>query len=275
MPVFVGGEVLYRLMQRNCNSLYRLMRTVRRHTYPFELTSNVSRNIMRKLESTYITRYYIKCVPRRRSLFIAGQICNVWHPYLLATVVAPSDGARPPPPPPPSKAVTVCNKLLPAFSTKHSKIFIIKSNSLRKLKFWFNFYYSFHQNAQRILAVEFKRQLNKSEESLDCTSEITWSVKEGHEDTIVESDISSNSASDSDSDTISQSVKTEDSTSSESVQLPPNMAAWIPPVPIIEDSFIAIPTYIDHDCFVYLHPKKACKFQHIYFWIILYLVFVN
>ena len=90
-------------------------------------------------------------------------------------------------------------------------------------------------------------------------NEITWAVREGYEETIVDS-----TSSNSDSSTLSEGTN-EENKSTESIPLPPNMAAWIQPAPITENSFIAIPTYVDHDCFVYLHPKTNCKFQHLLF----------
>lgn len=36
----------------------------------------------------------------------------------------------------------------------------------------------------------------------------------------------------------------------------PKLSAWLPADPIAKDSFIAIPTYLDHNGYLYLHSKE-------------------
>ena len=121
---------------------------------------------------------------------------------------------------------------------------------------------SYFQNIKRTLAVEFKRQLNKSEETINCSHDITWSTRDGFETTLVNSNTSSEHGSEYSNLTALSDDERNCDASSESVKLPSNTAAWIPPVPITDTSFIAIITYVDSDCFVYLHPKRDCKLQY-------------
>lgn len=37
----------------------------------------------------------------------------------------------------------------------------------------------------------------------------------------------------------------------------PKLSEWQPPAEIKDDVFHAIPTYVDNNCVVYLHPKKS------------------
>jgi hypothetical protein len=39
---------------------------------------------------------------------------------------------------------------------------------------------------------------------------------------------------------------------------------WLPAVPISQNTFLATPTYVDDDCFIYLHDTEKSKFMKSY-----------
>jgi hypothetical protein len=40
---------------------------------------------------------------------------------------------------------------------------------------------------------------------------------------------------------------------------------WLPAVPVSKNTFIATPTYVDDDCFIYLHDTKESKFRVMFY----------
>jgi hypothetical protein len=41
----------------------------------------------------------------------------------------------------------------------------------------------------------------------------------------------------------------------------PALSDWLPPEPIRQNKFLATPTYVDDDCFLYLHDSKKSKLR--------------
>jgi hypothetical protein len=39
---------------------------------------------------------------------------------------------------------------------------------------------------------------------------------------------------------------------------------WIPALPVSKNEFIATPTYVDDDCFIYLHDTEKSKLRVVY-----------
>jgi hypothetical protein len=59
-------------------------------------------------------------------------------------------------------------------------------------------------------------------------------------------------------------VDSEADTEQEEQPLPPALADWLPPVPISKNKFLATPTYVDDDCFIYLHDTEKSKLKAVY-----------
>lgn len=51
-------------------------------------------------------------------------------------------------------------------------------------------------------------------------------------------------------------VVSEADTEQEEQPLPPALSDWLPPVPISKNKFLATPTYVDDDCFIYVHDTE-------------------
>ncbi|XP_076766706.1 tudor domain-containing protein qin [Xylocopa sonorina] len=107
----------------------------------------------------------------------------------------------------------------------------------------------------KILAIELKRQLMKKLRRLTkCKSNVKWfAIGNEHkvEGSIIEEtlELSENSSPNSDYED-HDTVQRFDNTPTL-----PKLTAWLPAKPVEEDTFIAIPTYLNHDGFVYLHSK--------------------
>jgi len=43
--------------------------------------------------------------------------------------------------------------------------------------------------------------------------------------------------------------------------LPPTPSDWLPLEPVRQNKFLATPTYVDDDCFVYLHDTVKSKLR--------------
>jgi hypothetical protein len=41
----------------------------------------------------------------------------------------------------------------------------------------------------------------------------------------------------------------------------PTFSDWLPPEPVRQNKFLATPTYVDDDCFVYLHDTEKSKLR--------------
>lgn len=46
--------------------------------------------------------------------------------------------------------------------------------------------------------------------------------------------------------------------------LPPAHSDWLPPEPVRQNKFLATPTYVDDDCFIYLYGTEKSKFRAVY-----------
>jgi hypothetical protein len=59
---------------------------------------------------------------------------------------------------------------------------------------------------------------------------------------------------------------TEDGAGAEQEEQPLSLAQsdWLPPVPVSKNEFIATPTYVDDDCFIYLHNMEKSKLRVVY-----------
>ena len=98
-----------------------------------------------------------------------------------------------------------------------------------------------------------KRQLEKKLERLTkCDSNVKWfeikdysnGIKTKNDTIFFHSDSVSN-------DQIFEKMKE----TLDDIPALPKLSAWLPVEPIEEDTFIAIPTYLDHYGFLYLHSK--------------------
>ncbi|KAK1134476.1 hypothetical protein K0M31_007258 [Melipona bicolor] len=99
----------------------------------------------------------------------------------------------------------------------------------------------------KILAIELKRQLEKRFERLTkCDSNIKWF--EIKNDTALPLLFHSDSVS---NNPISEKMEE----ILDNLPALPKLSAWLPAKPIEEDTFVAIPTYLDHYGFLYLHSK--------------------
>ncbi|KAL6255095.1 hypothetical protein P5V15_013427 [Pogonomyrmex californicus] len=119
---------------------------------------------------------------------------------------------------------------------------------------------NYFAKADSILAAEFKRLLEENPLFVSTEEEeVKWLNKVLNADSeIDETLISHNDLSNCDISTdvltdLSQNAKTYDSTNREcSVKF----SNWLPPIEITEEVFLAVPTYVDNKCIVYLHSKK-------------------
>ncbi|XP_043528464.1 uncharacterized protein LOC122538452 isoform X2 [Frieseomelitta varia] len=106
----------------------------------------------------------------------------------------------------------------------------------------------------KILAIELKRQLEKKFERLTkCDSNIKWFEIKDHSngiknDTALPLLFHLDSVS---SNLISEKMEE----IHDNTPVLPKFLTWLPAKPIEEDTFIAIPTYLDHYGFLYLHSK--------------------
>ncbi|XP_046142311.1 tudor domain-containing protein 1 isoform X1 [Osmia bicornis bicornis] len=108
----------------------------------------------------------------------------------------------------------------------------------------------------KILAIELKRMLKKKLERLaKCEPNVKWfEIGNNFDDSVginmnrIMSKVLNNS--DSDSDSSDSNIELYDKIPSLS-----KLTDWLPAEPIFEDSFIALPTYLDSEGFLYLHPK--------------------
>jgi hypothetical protein len=59
---------------------------------------------------------------------------------------------------------------------------------------------------------------------------------------------------------------TEDGTEADEEEQPLSVTQsdWLPPLPVSKNEFIAIPTYVDDDCIIYLHDIEKCKLRVVY-----------
>lgn len=109
----------------------------------------------------------------------------------------------------------------------------------------------------RILAVELKRQLIKKLERLSkCDINVKWHrIGEDLNGLEIDKDEShtllrySDSNSDASEDYSSEQIF-------DNIPSLPKLTTWLPPDIIVEDSFIAMPTYIDYSGFLHLHSKS-------------------
>ncbi|XP_024945820.1 RING finger protein 17 isoform X2 [Cephus cinctus] len=102
---------------------------------------------------------------------------------------------------------------------------------------------------KKVLAVEFRKELRQKQDTTDIP-DIEWLLGNVHNICLSNDNSRSNSPG-----------CTEDSclTSRKNVPLPPKMASWLPAVPIQEDEFIGIASYVDYEGAIYLHSKKQNK----------------
>lgn len=124
--------------------------------------------------------------------------------------------------------------------------------------FKFSLSRSFSRDVTRALAMEVKKQLDKGEyNGVLNLNEIMWSKKNSEDGTIVNSDTSTectDNDDESDSDNFSESASQQMN------------SKWIPADPIEPNSFRATATYVDNNCFVYLHAVNQSKaFSSIFF----------
>ncbi|KAK2584668.1 hypothetical protein KPH14_007012 [Odynerus spinipes] len=105
----------------------------------------------------------------------------------------------------------------------------------------------YDDKTDKILAVEFKRQLQQMQVTIPKSEEnVQWFSM---------AQINSDS-----SDTSSQEEEYSSATNVSSASPSQNITDWLPALPMMKDHFIAIPTYVDHDGIIYLHPKRKGKF---------------
>jgi hypothetical protein len=43
--------------------------------------------------------------------------------------------------------------------------------------------------------------------------------------------------------------------------LPPALSDWLPPEPVRQNKFLATPTFVDDDCFLYLYDTEKSKLR--------------
>ncbi|XP_076395863.1 tudor domain-containing protein qin isoform X2 [Megachile rotundata] len=108
----------------------------------------------------------------------------------------------------------------------------------------------------KILAIELKRMLMKKLERLaKCEPNVKWFEINNDLNDSVEININrvtSEASNHSDSDLDNQELNIE---AFDNIPMLPKLTDWLPAKPILEDSFIAIPTYLDSEGFLYLHSK--------------------
>ncbi|XP_076620777.1 tudor domain-containing protein qin isoform X2 [Colletes latitarsis] len=118
----------------------------------------------------------------------------------------------------------------------------------------------------KILAIELRRHLMKRMERLtQCKSNAKWFKINNEPDNSIEMNFStntaqkvlrfSNSSSDSDSDNPNCNLKE----IFDNIPSLPVFSTWLPVEPILEKSFIAKPTYLDHNGFLYLHSVEQSQ----------------
>lgn len=97
-----------------------------------------------------------------------------------------------------------------------------------------------------------KRQLEKKFERLTkCDSNIKWFEIKDHSN-----GIKNDTALLFHSDSVSNNPISEKMEEiHDNIPVLPKFSTWLPVKPIKEDTFIAIPTYLDHYGFLYLHSK--------------------
>lgn len=123
---------------------------------------------------------------------------------------------------------------------------------------------SYFSKAVSVLATELKRQLANNREFLSAeeeTGEVKWLKKALLDVDKNLDDTATSLRSDSlncnnDIDTfLSEAMKYKNSALTE-CKRPMKFSDWLPSVEITEEVFYAIPTYVNDNCAVYLHPKK-------------------
>ena len=56
-------------------------------------------------------------------------------------------------------------------------------------------------------------------------------------------------------------VDSEASGEQEEEPLPPTLSDWLPAEPVRQNKFLATPTYVDDDCFIYLYDTEKSKLR--------------
>ncbi|KOC60697.1 RING finger protein 17 [Habropoda laboriosa] len=114
----------------------------------------------------------------------------------------------------------------------------------------------YSKKRDRILAIELKRQLAKRLELLaKCEPNVKWfQINTNLEDSVLPLN----------SEAGGQDYNMEEEIL-ENIPSIGQLSTWLPAKPIIKDAFIAIPTFLDDNCFLYLHSKNegAETLQHI------------
>ncbi|XP_017755706.1 PREDICTED: RING finger protein 17-like [Eufriesea mexicana] len=125
------------------------------------------------------------------------------------------------------------------------------------------------QKRDKILAIELKRQLvNKLERLTKYKSNVTWyKINDDHNDSTkasITKVMSQNLLYHSDFDSDSSKYDSMEKIFNNIPSLP-KLSAWLPVKPIKEDKFIATPTYLDENGFLYIHSKtqNMKKIQYI------------
>ncbi|XP_012217154.1 RING finger protein 17 isoform X1 [Linepithema humile] len=122
---------------------------------------------------------------------------------------------------------------------------------------------NYFAKADVTLATEFKRQLEsnhqsmlieeKEEEEVKWLNKVSTDCKEIN-DTILSLDSSSRISS---VDTFNDLINKYQVCDKTNQDCATEISQWLPPSEITEEVFHAIPTYVDNNCAVYLHPKKS------------------
>ncbi|XP_012283187.1 RING finger protein 17 isoform X2 [Orussus abietinus] len=112
------------------------------------------------------------------------------------------------------------------------------------------------EKTDKVLAVELRRQLGLADRIQGETTE-NWHLKEQEFENMADvihdlAILGKKCESLSESDTLSDS----EGASLIDESLPPKLAAWIPPAPILDDRFVAVATYLDHNCVLHLHSEE-------------------
>ncbi|XP_078032557.1 tudor domain-containing protein qin isoform X2 [Augochlora pura] len=118
----------------------------------------------------------------------------------------------------------------------------------------------YSEKRDKILAVELRRQLiTKLKSFSKSESNVKWfkidDKNESNKETKTYLQYSGSSSEDTDEYTLNEILEDIPSLS--------KLPTWLPAEDILEDTFIAVPTYLDHNCFLYLHSKEQNKLSKI------------
>lgn len=138
---------------------------------------------------------------------------------------------------------------------------------------------SYFAKADVMLAAEFKRQLEHNHQFVltEDKEEVKWLNKISTDskeinDTILSLENSLSHISSGNLNDLSNKCQTYDTTNQDCAT---EVCQWPPPAEITEEVFHAIPTYVDNDCVVYLHPKKSNANYRIFIAQLTFVFFLN